>query len=564
MNLIHRKQFLPLLFAWIGLGMPIGMWAQQAYWVYLQDKGSQTEQRIEKGEISLSEAAITRRMRQGIALHSSDLPVYFPYMQRMHQRNIPIIAKSRWFNAVVAYLNPEALREVEKFPFVAKVHPVQSLVVHSTAERDPFSSEIKYGESETQIQMLGLEKLHEKGFTGKGVRIAIFDGGFREAHQLKVFSSLWENNKILAYQDFVRNRKDVFLASSTHGTHVWSTIAANINGKMVGAAVDADFVLGITELPATETRAEEYHWIEAMEWADSIGVDIIHSSLSYSQFDSQEDSYSFEDMDGNSTLVTQAADRAASKGIIVSTGAGNEGNDPWRRITAPCDGDSVLCIGAVNAEGEIAYFSSVGPSADGQVKPDVVAMGQNTAIASTGNTIRWGSGTSYSSPIVAGLAACLRQAHPNRHAMDIIQAIRLSGDRYASPDSLYGYGIPNASLADSLLRFVPDLENFVFQAPDIDTVEIDTVAELDTVNFFTEKPQSVFRIIADNLSVKTLESQILETRIVYGEDQVFFPPAALQKSAKRVVYDISHLLPGDYHIEIKTTSYEEWIKFSRK
>ncbi len=563
MNIMLRKLILHSLFATTVLGLP-ELYAQQAYWVFFQDKGPNPKERVEKREIALSEAAIARRSQQGIALNSLDLPVYSPYLQTMHQRNIPVISQSRWFNALVVSLNPDEKQNLEKLPFVKKIHPVQPLLVLSTSKKHPPITETKYGESETQIHMLGLEQLHEKGFTGKGVRIAIFDGGFREAHQLKVFSSLWENNKILAYRDFVRDRKDVFSASSTHGTHVWSTIAANIEGKMVGAAVDADFILGITELPATETRAEEYHWIEAMEWADSIGVDIIHSSLSYSEFDSREDSYSFEDMDGNSTLVTRAADRAASKGIIVSTGAGNEGNDPWRRITAPCDGDSVLCIGAVNAEGEIAYFSSVGPSSDGQVKPDVVAMGQNTAIASTGNTIRWGSGTSYSSPIVAGLAACLRQAHPNRHAMDIIQAIRLSGDRYSSPDSLYGYGIPNASLADSLLRFVPDLENFVFQGPEVNRVEVDTVAVPDTLNFFTDKPRSVFRIIANNLSIKTVESQILDTRIIYGEDQVFFPPAAIQKSDKRVVYDISHLLPGDYHIEIQTTSYEEWIKFSRK
>ena len=545
----------------LGMGISPQVKGQASYWVYLTDKGPQVTQRLAEKKVALSPAAIERRQAQGITLTPSDLPIYAPYVEEIQCKHIPILAKSRWFNALVVSASQEEIDQLNKSSFVSIITPVQFFNIQLTEATPFWEGEIDYGVAERQIEMLGLDQLHEKGFTGKGVRIAIFDGGFREAQQHKALAKLWEADKILAAYDFVRDQADLSLSSSSHGTQVWSTIGAQIDGKLVGAAFDSDFILGVTELPATETRAEEYHWIKAMEWADSIGVDIIHSSLSYSEFDTQEDSYRFQDMDGNTTLVTRAADRAASKGIIVTTGAGNEGNDPWRRITAPCDGDSVLCVGAVDEREEIAYFSSVGPSADGQVKPDVVAMGQNTALATPGNTIRLGSGTSYSSPIVAGMAACLRQAHPTRHGADIVQAIRLSGDRYAQPDSLYGYGIPNALLADSLLRFVEDLYTFSF--PVTEEADPDSLTLPSPTHFFTENPKSTVRIIADNLSVITVDTKILETRIIFGEDQVFFPETALNQSANRVVYDISHLLPGSYRIEIKTADYEEWIKFSR-
>lgn len=562
MKNIHKTTYLALLLFLLGIGKGPLLKGQQAYWVYLVDKGPQVRQRLAEEKVALSASALARRQAQGIPLTPSDLPLFPPYLQQIECESICILAQSRWFNALVISASSQEIAKLAASPIVSAIKPVRSYRVRLTEAASFSEREIDYGVADRQIRMLGLDQLHEKGFTGKGVRIAIFDGGFKEAQQHKALAKLWEADKILAAYDFVRNQADLSLSNSSHGTQVWSTIGALIDGKLVGAAFDADFILGVTELPATETRAEEYHWIKAMEWADSIGVDIIHSSLSYSEFDTQEDSYRFQDMDGNTTLVTRAADRAAAKGIIVTTGAGNEGNDPWRRITAPCDGDSVLCVGAVNDAEEIAYFSSVGPSADGQIKPDVVAMGQNTAIATTGNTIRLGSGTSYSSPIVAGMAACLRQAHPSRHGADIIQAIRLSSDRFANPDSLYGYGIPNAPLADSLLRFVDDLYNFTF--PVATKEEPDSLVISPPSQFFTENPQSTFRIIADNLSVITVDTKILETRIIFGEDQVFFPETAFQQSENRVVYNISHLLPGHYHIEIKTSEYEEWIKFSRK
>ena len=560
-----------LLGFWLFAGQCHKGRAQEVYWLFFTDKGENVAERLGKRQVSLSKEALTRRESQQISLDVFDLPVNQPYLSEIANQEIAIRARSRWLNGIVVEGKKENVENLLNFPFVKSLHHVRHYAIGTgkpISQALPNDGKWDYGAAQTQIEMLGLEKLHERGFTGKGVRIAIFDGGFREANTLKAFSHVWESERVLATYDFVRDRSNIFdiSATSTHGTHVWSTMAAFLPTYMVGAATDAEYILAITELPSKEVRAEEYHWIEAMEWADSIGVDIIHSSLSYSLFDTNEDSYLFKDMDGNSTLVTQAADRAAAKGIIVTTGAGNEGNDPWRKITAPCDGDSVLCIGAVNADEEIAAFSSVGPSADGQVKPDVVAMGQETAIASRGNVIRLGSGTSYSSPIIAGMAACLRQGSPKRHAMEIIKAIQKSGDRYNNPDSLYGYGIPNALTADSLLR-EKEQEVEMDQSVDSSLVQTEEENSLKGTNpsiSFTDSPQSDFRIIAKNLSVKTIENKILETRIMKGEFQVFFPPSDHQKSAYRVVYDISLLLPGEYYIFVKTENFEEYIPFSRR
>lgn len=543
--------------------------AQDSYWVFFSDKGHNIEERLRNKQVCLSPQALDRRSNQGVSIDVSDLPVYEPYIEQVCNQGISLQAKSRWFNGIVVEGEKEKIEALQALHFVKSLYPMGFYTVEATSlnPKTPIDSSVwEYGAAQEQVYMLGLEKLHELGFTGKGVRIAIFDGGFKDANTLKAFSHSWKDKKVLATYDFVRDRTDIFdpTVTSMHGTHVWSTIAAFLPSYMIGAAVDAEFILGITEVPSKEVRAEEYHWIEAMEWADSIGVDIIHSSLSYSLFDTEEDSYEFKDMDGNSTFVTRAADRAASKGIIVTTGAGNEGNDPWQRITAPCDGDSVLCIGAVNSFEQIAAFSSMGPSADGQVKPDVVAMGQETAIASRGNVIRLGSGTSYSSPIVAGLAACLRQGNPKKHAMDIIQAIQMSGDRYHKPDSLYGYGVPNALRADSLLRIKDEPGKISIVD---DSTQVVAAYDSDTTSSaitLTDSPQSIFRIIAKNLSVKTVENKILETRIMQGDNQVFFPPSSLQKSLYRVVYDISMLLSGDYYVYVKTEKFEEYIPFSRR
>jgi subtilisin family serine protease len=251
---------------------------------------------------------------------------------------------------------------------------------------------------------------------------------------------------------------------------------------MVGAAPGATFVLARTEDTRSETHLEELNWLNAMEWADSVGVDIIHSSLGYSLFDSLQGDYSYQDMDGRSTIITLAAERAAKRGIFITNSAGNSGNDPWFYITAPCDGKNVLCVGAVDSFKQVTNFSSRGPSADGRIKPDIVAMGGRNTIPNGEGILRRGSGTSFSGPLVAGLVACLKGAHPDKSNGQVFEAILRSSDNYTMPNNEYGYGVPDALKADSILKEMPilsineieQLEAMVYPNPVIDVLTIRT------------------------------------------------------------------------------------------
>jgi serine protease AprX len=286
--------------------------------------------------------------------------------------------------------------------------------------------------------------------------ISIFDAGFLRMDTIAAFDSLWLQGRVLTYRDFVNQDTTIF-DEHNHGMNVASTIVANLPGIMVGTAPHATLILARTENVFSETHQEEDNWLMAAEWADSLGADQIHSSLGYTTFDPGEGDFAYADLDGNTTIISRAADMAAARGILVVNSAGNEGGGPWRHISAPCDGDSVLCVGAVDITGSYAGFSGVGPSADGQIKPDVVAMGLNVAAVGNTGVVGNTSGTSFSAPIMSGFAACLHQAHPLRSNMQILRAIQQSASQYTNPDSLLGYGIPDACKADSLLHIVDSL-----------------------------------------------------------------------------------------------------------
>ncbi len=549
--------------------------SQDLFWISFTDKGDDATYLLDQPEKYLSQASLDRRRSQGIHIDMSDVPVHKEYVANLSQHVDSIVAISKWLNAVVVRIDMRQKTRLLSLPYVKQIWPVrrsQGIFTNHTQQKDQvltmsYPQDTIYGTTSRQISMLALEKLHQVGFTGKGVEIAVLDGGFNHVDQLSAFDSLRLQGRLIATYDFVRNRENIFSseAISSHGTKVLSTLAGYLPGTYIGAAFDAQYVLAITEEPASESRQEEYNWIEAMEWADSIGVDIIHSSLSYNTFDSPDEDYSWEELDGQHAVTTIAADKAASKGIIVTTGAGNEGNNPWRRITAPCDGDSVLCVGAVDEEGNSAPFSSIGPSADGQVKPDVVAMGQGTIVVGPRNEMIRGNGTSYSSPLIAGLAACLVQGHPGRTSMDVIQAIRLSGHRAYRPDSIHGYGIPEATKADSLLRLVEDLSNVKIPVPQPyakPKASIPQKTSIDTLDL-TDSPQTTFRIIANVLTLKTLDNQIREIKILKGTQQVFFPEEDVQQSPYRAVFNVEHLLSGNYIVYIETEGYVELIRFDR-
>jgi len=290
---------------------------------------------------------------------------------------------------------------------------------------------------------LGGVDLHNQGFLGNNIIIAVFDAGFTGVNTLPIFDNLWTNNQILDLYDFVDNDYNVFEASS-HGTMVLSTMGGYMADSLIGTAPFASYMLFRTEDSNSETLLEEDNWAAAAEYADSSGVDIINSSLGYTiLYDDLTNSHAYSDMDGNSTIITNAADLAASRGILVVNSAGNSGNNDWYYIGAPADGDSVLAVGAVSDIGEIASFSSRGPSFDGRVKPNVCAQGVLTVVADLDSTIRVANGTSFSAPLISGLAACLWEANSSWSNMDLLNHIEESAHLFLTANDSLGYGIPN-------------------------------------------------------------------------------------------------------------------------
>lgn len=564
-----------LLVVFLFIAMGSSAQAQERFWVFFTDKGNEIECQLEQAETFLSTEAISLKAEKGIPITASDLPVNGAYVSALKAQNLDVISTSRWLNAAVVEAPFARREEVETFAFVRDTRIVHTLVANRSAagpldeetltapisfkeESEPFD----YGEALTQNTMINIQALHSKGFSGEGVRIALFDSGFDGVDTVDAFDSLWVKNRVIAWYDFVDDDTTVF-RSDSHGTQVMSTIGANLPGEMVGTAPHASFILCRTEDARSETQQEEHNWVAALEWSDSVGVDVIHTSLGYSKFDNEENSYSYEDMDGNTAIITRAADLAAKKGIIVTTSAGNEGTDSWHYITAPCDGDSVLCVGAVNSYGKRSVFSSFGPAADGRIKPDVVAMGSNTTVASPRNYITTSQGTSFSGPIIGGLVACLRQAHPKRSNMDIIQAVRLSSDQFVFPDEEYGYGIPDAGVADSLLTNVEDMGSVEIDMEDKPARGKPKAPKVEKVIEFADNPRSTINVSGNSISINTGEAELETIEIRFGKQTVTLDPVDATQVDNQQTFNIKYLMPGEYFLKIKTSEYEENVKFSK-
>ncbi len=401
----------------------------------------------------LSQKAIDRRTAQGILIHEKDIPVNQAYIDSVHACGARLIHVSKWFNAVTVEVQHDSI--LEKIARLTFVRKNTQLLTTSRSSDETYRGGImeadenhafNYGPSLWQTAMLNGHILHESGFTGRNIVIAVIDAGFLNADTLLAFEHLWENGQILGYRDYVDPGNDVFRESS-HGMAVLSLIGGSLPGQLTGTAPDASFWLLRAEDVSTEYIIEEDNWIAAAEFADSAGADIISTSLGYNNFDDPSQDHSYADMDGNSTRISQAADIAAAKGILVVVSAGNEGMKPWHYISAPADADSVISVGAVDFSKTITNFSSRGPTSDQDVKPEVAAMGADNYVAGSYGGVTTGNGTSFAAPIIAGLSACLLQANPGISAMDLRNAIIRSADQYSNPDDSYGYGIPDFNLA---------------------------------------------------------------------------------------------------------------------
>lgn len=406
----------------------------------------------------LSDRAIARRERQGIAIDELDLPIDPAYIEAVLA--IPGVQywhESKWFNAItVKLLDEEALVAIQALPFVLETRGVQVLF----SDRLPAGLEksqattfdaTTYGTAHRQIQMLRGDLLHAAGYRGEGLHVAVMDAGFSDVSNMNAFQRARNEGRLEQVANYVSGGSNVE-GGSTHGTRVLSTMTGELNDNFVGTAPDAHYHLFRTEDTSFEYVIEEDNWIMGIEHADRIGVDLVNTSLGYSQFDDPDQDYAPENMDGQTARISIASQIAAEKGMLLITSAGNRGASDWRVITAPGDAKDVLTVGAVDSLGVHAFFSSFGPSADGRVKPDVVAMGFQSAIVNVGDDITRGNGTSFSAPIVCGLAACLWQAHPQRSNLEIIQAIRESASLYTQPNDSMGYGIPDFWRAHLILR----------------------------------------------------------------------------------------------------------------
>lgn len=433
------------------------------YWVQFSDKNN-TPFSISNPSQFLSQEALERRQKQNISIVQNDLPLTPSYMDSISSTGAKIINKSKWFNAVsisIADTNliDSMLKKISTFPFVSRIDTVSRMKKNKDAMEENIlpanfsfkSSDEEYGLAFNQINMIKTNLLHAMGFRGQGMTIAVLDNGFFGAENMEVFNDLRNENRLLGTWDIVTGDANVY-DDGGHGTNVLSTMAANLYGTMVGTAPKANYWLLHTEINTSEFPLEEDNWVAGAEFADSVGADMINSSLGYYTFDDTTMNHTYADMDGNTTRVTIGADMAASKGILVCNSAGNEGGSAWNYIISPADGDSVLAVGAVDENGIRTSFSSVGPSADGRIKPNVAAQGGNTIVAGAGNTIGKSNGTSFSSPITAGSVACLWQAFPNKTNMQIIDAVQKGASQANNPDNLLGYGVLNLANSFRMLN----------------------------------------------------------------------------------------------------------------
>ncbi|MFL5763095.1 MAG: S8/S53 family peptidase [Bacteroidia bacterium] len=445
--------------------------ADRQYLVKFTDKAHSPYSVNRPGEF-LSAKAIERRARQHISVDMSDLPVNASYVNAVKALGVNTGKTSRWMNALsISTRDISKIEQIRQLTFVKEViltadpnlpktvpskfdlEKVTAASSSAAPANDRVSGPLPYGQSYFQVHQLGTDCMHNSGFLGQGMTIAVLDAGFWKVDSLPAFDSMRTNNQILGCRDMVTGDTMVF-EDYPHGMNVLSCMAGFLPGQLVGTAPKAHFWLIRTENAYSETLQEEVNWLHGAEFADSVGADIINSSLGYSKFDSGIGDHYYSDMDGNTTIVTNAADWAASKGIFVSSSAGNAGGPPWFKITAPADADSVLTVGAVDSAGAIAGFSSRGLTYDGRIKPNTCARGVQATVASDWGGVATTGGTSFSSPLTAGSVACLWQANPSATVIELIYAIQASATQAAAPDSIKGFGIPDFCKADSILGFV--------------------------------------------------------------------------------------------------------------
>ena len=433
-----------MLMAWV-----LSAFAEKTYRyrVSLKDKEG-TAYSVDNPQAFLSERAIERRNRQQLPVDSTDLPLSSVYMEELKGMGAKLVTSSKWNNTVVLEVTDTLLMdEVLKKSFIGHVKKVwmqpDNTPARNRQRKKEVTNDVKesgyhYGKAFRQISIHGGDSLHAIGFTGKGMHVAVIDAGFYNADYIKFFKKM----DLLGTRDFVNPESDIY-AEHSHGMKVLSCMAANTKDAFVGTAPEASYWLFRSEDQDTEQPIEEDYWAAAIEFADSVGVDVVNTSLGYYEFDEGYPAYRYRDLDGHTSLMSHSASMAANKGMVVVCSAGNSGADTWKKVTPPGDSENVITVGALTKELKNADFSSVGHTTDGRVKPDVMAIGVNSVVSDNDGSVSKANGTSFASPILCGVVTCFWQACPWLTAKEVVKAVQQAGDRVEYPDNIYGYGVPN-------------------------------------------------------------------------------------------------------------------------
>lgn len=416
------------------------------YIVFFKDKAG-TSYSVSAPSQFLSEKAIVRRAKQGIMITEEDFPVNAAYINQVKATGAKTYFSSRWMNCVLVETSAAIIEQVRLLPTVSRIEFVAPNKKLSSArvkkERNIKETAIAAA-TISQLQQIGLTEMQADGYRGEGIHIAVFDSGFPGVNTASAFQHIFQEGRLIDSYDFIAQSGNVFKYDE-HGTEVLSVIGAYSENTFTGGAYKASFHLYVTEDVGSEYRVEEYNWLFAAERADSAGVDVINSSLGYNTFDDASMDYTQAQLDGKTAVISRAATNAIARGIVVVCSAGNEASNSWQKVTPPADANGILAIGAVTSTGLRSSFSSIGPTADNRIKPDVMAMGSGTSVVRPGGTVSTESGTSVASPLVASLVAGVLQAHPGVTVQDVYRAIVRSASQSTRPDNRYGYGIPDYS-----------------------------------------------------------------------------------------------------------------------
>lgn len=534
-------------FSWIFLLVSItGLSHAQVnrYMIFFTNKQG-TGHAVDQPQTFLNERAIQRRITQGIDVVAEDLPVTASYIHDVRVTGATVLYKTKWMNGALIECTAAQLASVNALSFVKSADTKLVAPGGSGSKRKKSNKLLRLDSQDdfttAQLEMLGMDEMHADGYHGEGVIIAIIDGGFAGVNTQTPFQELYANRiNANASWNFVSNDANVYQYSE-HGTGVLSVIGVHTEGTFTGGAYAASFQLYVTENVATEFRIEEYNWLFAAERADSAGVDIINTSLGYNTFDDPTMDYEREDMDGNTAVITRAAQIAASKGIFMVNSAGNSGNDlSWQIITAPADGEDILAVGNVNLQGVRSNTSSIGPAADGRTKPDVVALGTGVSVYRSNGAIGSANGTSFSAPLTAALVAGLRQRYPDITRTKLMEAIRHSASKASAPDNFLGYGIPHYRAVVNYLEITSveseqDLSLVVYPNPVQDT--------------FTLAPRKPSILPLSEVAIVNAQGQVItNNNVVYN-----WPDNSYSMN-------IGHYLPGIYFLMVRIGKKYETYK----